>query len=254
MSLGKNIHALRSAKNLSQENLADLLDVSRQSVSKWETDAAVPDLDKLIKMCDVFGVTLDQLTGRVPHEKEVEKNVRHVKKTSEPTPAKIVGYILLAATLAASILLFVLTEDIEDFYVPFPLLLSALVCSLICLCVKKNIGFWCAWAALAPICILSFGIVGLPVLTTSGIMQITIFVVMTIIANKRFKDYTVKTSKLKSILLAAGFIVVASAHVIALLFSPLDWMGMCIAHYITYSAVALLLTYSVCYIRALKSK
>lgn len=124
MSLGKNIYELRTAKNLSQGDLADLLDVSRQSVSKWETDAAIPDLDKLMRMCDVFGVTLDELTGRTPQEKEVEKTVRIVEKSSALTSAKIVGYILLATTLVASILLFTLAKDIEDFYIPLPLLLS----------------------------------------------------------------------------------------------------------------------------------
>ncbi len=47
MSIGKKIFELRTAKNLSQGDLAEILDVSRQSVSKWETDSAVPDLDKL---------------------------------------------------------------------------------------------------------------------------------------------------------------------------------------------------------------
>ena len=41
-----------------------MLGVSRQSVSKWETDGAVPELDKLMKLCDLFGVSLDQLTCR----------------------------------------------------------------------------------------------------------------------------------------------------------------------------------------------
>ena len=254
MSLGQNIYELRTAKNLSQGNLADLLDVSRQSVSKWETDAAIPDLDKLMRMCDVFGVTLDELTGRTPQEKEVEKTVRIVEKPLALTPAKIVGYILLAATLVASILLFTLAIDIEDFYIPLPLLLSSFVCSLVCLCVKSNVGYWCTWAALAPVCILSFSIVGLPILTTTGITQIIVYVVMTIIANKKFKDYTVKPSKLKLILLIAGFIMGMAAYIVGLIFAPIDWIGMCIVNYTTYSALAILLTYSVCYIRTLKSK
>ena len=69
MSLGKNIYDLRTGKNLSQGDLADLLDVSRQSVSKWETDSAIPDLDKLMKMYDVFCVTLDELTCRIEQKK-----------------------------------------------------------------------------------------------------------------------------------------------------------------------------------------
>ena len=64
MSLGSKLLELRTAKNLSQSSLSDLLDVSRQSISKWETDAAVPDLDKMMKLCDVFDVTLDELTDR----------------------------------------------------------------------------------------------------------------------------------------------------------------------------------------------
>ena len=57
MSVGSRIFELRMSKKLSQSALADMLDVSRQSVSKWETDSAVPDLDKLMKLCDVFEVT-----------------------------------------------------------------------------------------------------------------------------------------------------------------------------------------------------
>ena len=59
MTLGETIRTVRSEKGMSQGDLADALDVSRQSVSKWETDASVPELDKLVKMCDLFGVSLD---------------------------------------------------------------------------------------------------------------------------------------------------------------------------------------------------
>lgn len=67
MNLGESIYRLRSERNMSQGDLADALDVSRQSVSKWENNMAVPDLDKLVKMSDLFGITLDELvTGRAP--------------------------------------------------------------------------------------------------------------------------------------------------------------------------------------------
>ena len=56
MNLGEKIYQLRTEKNLSQGDLADRLDVSRQSVSKWENNTAVPDLDKLIKICDIFTI------------------------------------------------------------------------------------------------------------------------------------------------------------------------------------------------------
>ena len=61
MTLAERIFALRTQRELSQEELAEQLGVSRQSVSKWETGQSVPDLDKLIKLADLFGVTLDEL-------------------------------------------------------------------------------------------------------------------------------------------------------------------------------------------------
>ena len=74
MKLHEKIYTLRTEKKLSQGDLAELLDVSRQSVSKWETGASVPDLDKLIKMSDLFGVTLDALVreemAKMPQNEE----------------------------------------------------------------------------------------------------------------------------------------------------------------------------------------
>lgn len=61
MSLGNNIYQLRTGRGLSQGDLADALQVSRQSISKWEVGGAVPDLDKLLALSDLFGVTLDEL-------------------------------------------------------------------------------------------------------------------------------------------------------------------------------------------------
>lgn len=66
MNLGETIYRLRTKQNMSQGDLADVLDVSRQSVSKWENNSATPDLDKLIKMSDLFQVSLDELVGRPP--------------------------------------------------------------------------------------------------------------------------------------------------------------------------------------------
>ena len=56
MTLGENIVRLRTQKNWSQGDLADALDISRQSVSKWETDASIPELDKLLKLSELFEV------------------------------------------------------------------------------------------------------------------------------------------------------------------------------------------------------
>ena len=50
MKLGEKIYNLRTSKNLSQGDLAEMLGVSRQSISKWENNSAMPDLEKIIKL------------------------------------------------------------------------------------------------------------------------------------------------------------------------------------------------------------
>ena len=61
MNIGENIYKYRTANNMSQTDLANALEVSRQSVSKWENNSAVPDLERIIKMSKLFDVTLDEL-------------------------------------------------------------------------------------------------------------------------------------------------------------------------------------------------
>ena len=61
MTLGQNIQALRHTAGLSQEGLGEKLGVSRQAISKWEADGAVPEVDKLIALSRLFGVSLHDL-------------------------------------------------------------------------------------------------------------------------------------------------------------------------------------------------
>lgn len=61
MTLGQRIQELRKEKGLSQEGLGEQLGVSRQAVSRWEMDGAVPEVDKLIAMSRIFGVSLNDL-------------------------------------------------------------------------------------------------------------------------------------------------------------------------------------------------
>jgi Predicted transcriptional regulators len=61
MNLSEKILNLRKANNLTQEELAEQLNVSRQSISKWESEQAIPDVDKLIALGDIFKVSLDYL-------------------------------------------------------------------------------------------------------------------------------------------------------------------------------------------------
>lgn len=61
MSLGQNLQFLRKKQNMTQEQLAEALDVSRQSVSKWESDTTYPETDKLLQLADLFHCSLDDL-------------------------------------------------------------------------------------------------------------------------------------------------------------------------------------------------
>ena len=67
-TLGRRIQEGRKAAGLSQEALGERLKVSRQAVSKWEADAAVPELENLIAMSRIFGVSIGQLLGVEPEE------------------------------------------------------------------------------------------------------------------------------------------------------------------------------------------
>ncbi len=61
MTLGNRLQRLRQRQGLSQDALAEKLGVSRQAVSKWERDEAVPEVEKLLRLSELYGVSLDEL-------------------------------------------------------------------------------------------------------------------------------------------------------------------------------------------------
>lgn len=76
MTLGEKLAKLRKENNLTQEQLADTLGVSRQSVSKWESDAAYPETDKLIHMSEMFRCSLDYLLKDGAERAQLSDEVR----------------------------------------------------------------------------------------------------------------------------------------------------------------------------------
>jgi transcriptional regulator with XRE-family HTH domain len=75
MNIADRIQSLRKNKGISQEELADKVGVSRQAVSKWESEQSVPDLDRVIIMSEYFGVTTDYiLKGIEPQKQSENKN------------------------------------------------------------------------------------------------------------------------------------------------------------------------------------
>lgn len=73
MTFGNRLYELRKNSGLSQEELAELLDVSRQSVSKWESDKGYPEMTRLIFLSDYFSVSLDYLMRGEKQEKLSEQ-------------------------------------------------------------------------------------------------------------------------------------------------------------------------------------
>ena len=77
MTIGDRLLKLRRERNLSQEDLADELDVSRQTISKWETNQSTPDFDKIVPLCNFFGITTDELlTGNKDIVEAIADNVK----------------------------------------------------------------------------------------------------------------------------------------------------------------------------------
>lgn len=76
MDLGEKLYELRKAKNLSQENVAEQLNVTRQTISKWETNQSTPDFDKIVPLCDLYGITPNELLNGEKYEQENVNNER----------------------------------------------------------------------------------------------------------------------------------------------------------------------------------
>ena len=101
MSLGENLQFLRKQENMTQEQLAEVLEVSRQSVSKWESDTTYPETDKLIQLADLFHCSLDDLMRKdVSSQYVTDKN--HYDQFMNQFSKRItagIGLILSGATL-----------------------------------------------------------------------------------------------------------------------------------------------------------
>ena len=149
MCLGETIYRLRTEKGMSQGDLAEALSVSRQSVSKWETDGATPDLEKLIKLSELFGISLDTLvkgSEPIPQAEpthQPEPQVIYVERTGNATPPrKVAGYALFGLAILVVLLCTILGGMLAGvlFSLPF------WVCGSICFLFKKRVGLWCGWS------------------------------------------------------------------------------------------------------------
>lgn len=158
MNLGESIYKYRTAKNMSQGDLADALDVSRQSVSKWENNSAVPELEKLVKMAELFGITLDEMVGK--EAAPTPPPVYQIAPEKRPMPGhRLAGIILLscggAVFVAFTVIGFLMGSALLGLLLAFPLILNGTVCMLC----KKYAGFACCWTNYILLFLVNFIIV-----------------------------------------------------------------------------------------------
>ena len=172
MNLGERIYTLRSEKSLYQGDLAEMLNVSRQSISKWENNSAVPDLDKIIKLSEIFGVSIDTLVKGGSTEKdrllaektgmtEEPETTNKTEMTEAPEmaqtmeekeqtgtnrntyfpPRMIVGTILFCMAFLVTMIFLAVGGGLVGLVLSLPLI----GCGTICFVCKQNIGLWCCW-------------------------------------------------------------------------------------------------------------
>lgn len=103
MKLSERLIELRKEKKLSQAELAEALNVSRQSVSLWENGGTVPTLDKLRFLAEFYGITVDELVGTVEEKPKPQEQAAPPQETAPEQKRKVIWR--RAAVLAAILLL-----------------------------------------------------------------------------------------------------------------------------------------------------
>ena len=160
MTLGERICFYRTQQQLSQSALAEQLEVSRQSVSKWENDASIPELDKLIQMSNLFAISLDTLVKGTTDEQAAEQEDEEAKTQEEapsesaqgqppqlqqPLPqknlpiSKIIALVIFGCGLLGCMLSLFLAPDLLFLFVPIS------VMALLYFIIKQHPGLWCGW-------------------------------------------------------------------------------------------------------------
>ena len=145
MTIGEKIYELRTRSNLSQGDLANELNVSRQSISKWENGNSTPDLEKIIRLAEIFNVSLDELIRNEERETEVVKIPKETPVIRTNERKKKIGKGLLIAGVVAIFVFIFLNLGILGFFVAIPLF----ACSIVLYNAKSNYVLWCLWVLIS---------------------------------------------------------------------------------------------------------
>ena len=112
MSIGEKITKLRKENNMTQEQLADLMQVSRQSVSRWESDVVFPETDKLLQLSNIFNCSVDYLLKNELLDKNATKlEVKEIGRKNRKLIITLFGMIIVILCLCISLLCALLYDD-----------------------------------------------------------------------------------------------------------------------------------------------
>ena len=118
MTLGQKLYNLRTKANMTQEQLAEKMNVSRQSISKWESDASRPDLEKLKLLAELYQISLDELLGKeniVPVSSDTakkNKDILHLKRIT--AGLSVVSFVLAGSLIAVTVSLSAQINALRD--------------------------------------------------------------------------------------------------------------------------------------------
>lgn len=118
VNLGENLQNLRKQKGMSQEELANLLDVSRQAISKWESNGTLPETENLIALCEIFHCSMDELVKGIVKEEVSTDKVTYDKLMNRFSKNMSLGilFILIGVTFFLLILGFTPSPTLKEKY------------------------------------------------------------------------------------------------------------------------------------------
>ena len=274
MTLGERIHTLRTARGLSQGDVAEALDVSRQSVSKWETDSSVPELEKLLGLSSLFGVTLDELVrGEDVPPAAAAAPSQSAPASSAPQPAQrgartLIGVLLLGF----GALIFVLMLALSDVFTGLLFASPFLLCGILCLLIRKHTGLWCAWAVFTCVSAYLYFATGItwrlllmiPYYTASmnyarlviAIVHLLLTLVLILVTVRRFSGRPLPTTRRNVILLIVGWGAFIGYHFVRFPLSGLSGMvgGLLIFFLVDAPKCALLTALLTCTMRLIRTR
>lgn len=109
MNLGERLFELRKTKNLTQDEVAEKLNVTRQTVSKWETNQSSPDFDKIVPISELFEIGVEELLTGKKEEKQGKEEVQEekviTKQEAKEKSAKVVSGSIFIYILAVALIM-----------------------------------------------------------------------------------------------------------------------------------------------------